>query len=139
LVILTRAYRILLGILTNKKRPLRSSREPERLSTLFLFSTSTHKSTVVMNRTLRSFLFVTLVTKSICLCLECFGKINSLGIYLLQNNRARHFYISFLLVTSVASSFDFSTRPFFYVVLSSFWIGYYSWLYGFSIYCSPGT
>ena len=108
-----RAYRILLGILTNKKRPLRSSREPERLFSSFLFSTSTHKSTVVTNRTLRSFLFVTLVTKSICLRLECFGKINSPGIYLLQNNRARHFYISFLLVTSVASSFDLSTRPVF--------------------------
>jgi hypothetical protein len=64
LVILTHAYRILLGILTNKKRPLRSSCKPERLTTLFLFSTSTHKSTVVTNQTQRSFLFVTLVART---------------------------------------------------------------------------
>jgi hypothetical protein len=89
-----RAYRILLGILTNKKRPLRSSRKPERLSTLFLFTTSAHKSTIVTNR-------------------------NSPGIYLLQNNRARHFYISFFLATSVVRPF-WSHIESCYLVFSSF-------------------
>jgi hypothetical protein len=57
--------------------------------------------------------------KSIFLHLECFGKINSPGIYLLQNDWARHFYISFLLVPSVASSSDLLMRLTFFKFRSS--------------------